>query len=85
MKRWIHASDTIDDEYNLKQYFPKKYQKYVTEFNMEPDFDNRSGRTVHRYSAYFLDGDSVSAIGIPNFQRAVRQTIDAKLSKGDLV
>lgn len=74
MKRYIHSADSLT---NLRQYFPKKYLKHIEEFDIQNDFDNRSNRTVYRYYAYFDDGSSISAIGLPAFQRAVRQSIDS--------
>ena len=84
MKRYIKSSSTIDDEYNLSQYFPKKILQYVKEFDMQPDFDNRSGRTVHRYYAYLTNGDSVSDIGLSSFITTVRNKIQFDLQRGTL-
>lgn len=75
MKRYIHASDSLT---SLRQYFPKRYLKHVEEFDIQADFDNKRNRTVQRYYAYLDDGDSVSAIGLPAFQKAVRDAIDTK-------
>ena len=72
----IEFSTNIKDEYNVKQYLPKRCISQIDEIDMVPDFDNRSGRTVHRYYAYFKDGSEVTEVGLSGFIKAVKDHVD---------
>ena len=78
MKRWIHASTSFKDDYNVAKYLPKKSLSLIEEISMEPDFDYNRNRTVYRYTIWFSNGDSISANGISGITQAVKQYIAEK-------
>jgi len=69
MKRYVKSS--IIDEYGILKYIPKKYHSKIAETNAIADFDNSRNRTVTRYYVYFVDGNYVSAVGLPGIKQAV--------------
>lgn len=72
MKRYIRTTSLIDD-YNVAQYLPKKYVSQIDEIHLEPDFDNRKGRTVNHYFVYFKDGSSLDAVGIELLKYKIKE------------
>ena len=65
----------MTDEYNVARYIPKKYQNDISAIEMELDFDNGAFRTVHRYYVYYNNGESISAIGIKNIVKKIKERV----------
>lgn len=72
MKRYIRSS-SLKDDYNVAQYLPKKYIEKIDEIELQPDFDNRRGRTVNHYFVYFKDGSRVNAVGIELLKQKIKE------------
>lgn len=71
----IHILESVNDEYGVMRYLPKSAREYITEITMNPDYDNRKGRTVYRYYVTFTDGETISDIGIQGIKAAVTKYI----------
>lgn len=75
IKKWIHSSTDLKDDYNVSRYLPKFCLLFINEIEVEPDFDYDKNRSVNHYIAYLNDGGTVSANGIDAFVKAIKNYV----------
>ena len=66
------------DDFNVRQYLPKKCWGKIEMIDLNLDFDNEKNRNVNFYTAYFLDGDRISGVGLKQFVKNVKNYIEMK-------